>query len=121
MKTIKDALKQKKNGLYYGNRVLMPFQAYILKVIIDDEILMDLSPSSKQIYVNDTPEFTEIYFKSFKDIKDVVSKYETIKLIAVDKEDDLFDPKNHFKLVLTIGDKHNLKIEETDEDILFIE
>lgn len=121
MKTISDAIQNKLTGLYYGNRVLLPFSAYILKVIIDDEIIMDMSPSSKSIFVHDTEHFTEIYFKQYKNLNEVVSKYESIKLIAVDKEEDIFSPDNHFKLALRLGEKHNLIIEKTDEDILFIE
>ena len=121
MNTISDALKNKKNGLYYGNRVLLPFNAYVLKVIINDDIIMDFSPSSKSVYINENDAYTEIYFKEFKNIKEVVSKYETIKLIAVEKDKDVFNIDNHFKLDLRIGDKHNLTIEKTDDDILFIE
>ncbi len=121
MKTVADALKNNLNGLYYGNRVLLPFNAYILKVIIDDDILMDFSPESKHIYINETDQYLEIYFKDYPNLKDVVSKFESIKLIAVDKADDVFDTKNHHKLDLIFEEKHNVKIEKTDEDILFIE
>ncbi len=121
MSTISDALKSKKQGLYYGNRVLLPFNAYILKVIINDDIIMDFSPSSKYIFINETEAYTEIYFKDYKNIKEIVSKYEAIKLIAVEKDKDVFNMDNHFKLDIRIGDKHNLSIEKTDDDILFIE
>ncbi len=121
MNTISEALQKKLTGLYYGNRVLLPFNAYILKAIINDDILMDFSPQSKHIYVNDTENFTELYFKDFKNLKEVVTKYETIKLIAVDKEDDIFNTDNHYKLALHLEEKHKLTIEKTDEDILFIE
>ncbi len=121
MKTVSDALQKKLTGLYYGNRVLLPFRAYILKAIINDDILMDFSPSSKHIYVNEMEHFTELYFKDYENLSKVVTKYETIKLIAVDKEDDIFNTENHFKLALHIEEKHKLTIEKTDEDILFIE
>ena len=121
MNTISDALKNKKNGLFYGNRVLLPFNAYILKVIINDDIIMDFAPASKYIYISETDAYTEIYFKQYKNIKEAVSKYETIKMIAVEKNENVFDTNNHFKLDVRVGDNHNLTIEKTDDDILFIE
>ena len=121
MKSIESALKNNTIGLYYGNRALLPFSCCLLKVIIDDEIIMDFSSSSKAINVNIYDEYTEIYFKQFKNLKDVVSQYESIKIIAVDKDKDIFDFDNHIKLAIGIEDEHKLKIEKTDEDILFIE
>ncbi len=120
-KTISDTLENKLNGLYYGNRILLPFSCYVLKIIIEDDILMDFSPSSKSIYLNETDSFTEIYFKDFKNLKDTISKYESVKLIAVEKNKDIFQMENHIKLALKVGDNHKLIIEKTDEDILFLE
>ncbi|MHB8336603.1 MAG: hypothetical protein ACYC6P_04930 [Ignavibacteriaceae bacterium] len=120
-KTISDTLENKLNGLYYGNRILLPFSCYVLKIIIEDDILMDFSPSSKSIYLNETDSFTEIYFKDFKNLKDTISKYESVKLIAVEKNKDIFQMENHIKLALRVGDNHKLIIEKTDEDILFLE
>ena len=120
-KTISDTLENKLNGLYYGNRILLPFSCYVLKIIIEDDILMDFSPSSKSIYLNETDSFTEIYFKDFKNLKETISKYESVKLIAVEKNKDIFQMENHIKLALRVGDNHKLIIEKTDEDILFLE
>ncbi len=121
MGTIADTLSKGLTGLYYGNRAILPFNCYILKVIIDDDIIMDFSKDSKNVDISETADFTEIYFKQFKNLKDVVSKYESIKIIAVDKDKDIFDFDNHQKLVVHIEDEHKLTIEKTDEDILFIE
>ncbi len=121
MKTIADALSKGLIGLYYGNRAILPFNCYVLKVIIEDDIIMDFSGNSKQIELNETDDFTEIYFKQYKNLKDAVTKYESIKIIAVDKDKDLFNFNNHQKLVIHVEDEHKLKIEKTDEDILFIE
>ena len=57
----------------------------MLKVITEDDIIVDISPSSKSIYIHEENDFTEIYFKPFKNIKEAVSKYESIKLIADEK------------------------------------
>lgn len=121
MKTITDALGNKLNGLYYGNRVLLPFSCYILKIVIEDDILMDFSPASKSVYLNTTDSYTEIYFKEFKNLKETISKYEAIKLIAVEKDKDIFQMNNHIKLALRVEENHKLTIEKTDEDILFLE
>jgi len=121
MKTIDEALNTNSGGLYYGNRAILPFNCFLLKVIIEDEIIMDFSPSSKTVYVGEGDDYTEIYFKEFKNLKEVVSKYETIKLIAVEKGKDIFNFENHIKLDIHVGEEHKLTIEKTDEDILFIE
>jgi hypothetical protein len=121
MKTIDEALKNKSDGMYYGNRAILPFNCFILKVVIEDEIMMDFSPASKTIFIGEGEGYTEIYFKQFKNLKEIVSKYEPIKLIVVEKNKDIFNFDNHLKLLIHVGDEHKLTIEKTDEDILFIE
>ena len=121
MKTIEEALKNNSGGLYYGNRAILPFNCFLLKVVLEDEIIMDFSPSSKAVYVGEGDGYTEIYFTRVKNLKEIVSKYETIKLIAVEKDKDIFNFDNHIKLDIHVGDEHKLTIEKTDEDILFIE
>ncbi|MHB1686309.1 MAG: hypothetical protein ACYCVH_02910 [Ignavibacteriaceae bacterium] len=56
-----------------------------------------------------------------KNLKDVVSKYEAIKIIAVEKDKDIFQMENHIKLALRVDENHTLIIEKTDENILFLE
>jgi len=109
MNTIKEALDKKLNGLCYGNRVILPFKASFLKVIIEDDIITDFSTSSKGIQVREDENYTDLYFLEIKDLKESISKYENIKI------------ENHKKLALYIEEKHNVKIEKTDDDILFIE
>lgn len=121
MKTIAEALKSNSGGLYYGNRAILPFNCFLLKVVFEDKIIMDFSPVSKALYVGEGDGYTEIYFKEFKNLRDIVSKYETIKLIAVEKDKDIFNFDNHIKLDIHVGEEHKLIIEKTDEDILFIE
>ena len=121
MKRIVDVIATKQHGLYFGNRVLLPFHGYLLKIVIDDHILMDFSPSSKEIHVHETEAFMEIYFKDYKNLHDIISKYESIKIVVVEKDKDVFNFENHLKLALRIGENHSLTIEKTDEDILFIE
>ena len=69
MKSIEEALKNNSGGLYYGNRAILPFNCFLLKVVIEDEIIMDFSPSSKTVYVGEGDGYTEIYFKQFKNLK----------------------------------------------------
>ena len=121
MNTIKEALDKKLNGLCYGNRVILPFKASFLKVIIEDDIITDFSTSSKGIYIREDENYTDLYFLEIKDLKESISKYENIKMVVVEKGDDLFNPANHKKIALYIEEKHNVKIEKTDDDILFIE
>ncbi|RPI66434.1 MAG: hypothetical protein EHM47_16650 [Ignavibacteriales bacterium] len=118
---IKDAVNQNVKGLYFNNRIILPFQAHFLKMIIDDEIYTDFSVSSKHLYLSEESNFTNIYIRDFRSIKDAVSKYEAIKLIVVEKNEDIFNIKNHIKIALYPEGDHFIKIELTDEDILLIE
>ncbi len=121
MKKLDEVLENKINGLYYNNRLILPFHVHFLKVIIENEIITDFSPSSKGIYIREETDFTDVYFLEYKHLKDVVSKYETIKMVVVEKEKNVFDFNNHIKLAVYLENKHVLRIEKTDEDILFIE
>jgi len=121
MTTLNEVLKSKSKGLYYKNRLILPFSGIFLKVIVNDDIIMDFSPSSKHIFIEDHNDYTDIYFKEYKHLKDAVSKFEAIKMVLVEKGENIFDFNNHKKIVIYLEEKHQVKIEETDEDILFIE
>jgi hypothetical protein len=121
MKTISDVIKNNINGLYFGNRVLLPFKAEILKAIIEKEIITDFSTTHKGAQYNKTDNFTEIYFLDYKELAESISKYETIKLVAVEEGNDIFDLNNHKRLILHLQEKHIIKIEEADGEILFLE
>lgn len=121
MSTINEIIKKKKKGLYYCNRVILPFKGHLLKVIIEDNILTDFSPTSKHIYVKEENGFMSIYFKDYKHLNEDITKYEAIKLIIVEKDKDIFDLKNHRKIALYPGENHELKIEASEDDILFID
>ncbi|MGA8264512.1 MAG: hypothetical protein WB779_08740 [Ignavibacteriaceae bacterium] len=121
MKTIKETLEKKLSGLCYGSRVILPFKASFLKVIIEDDIITDFSTSSKGIYIREDENYTDLYFLEIKDLKESITKYENIKMVVVEKGDDIFNLDNHKKLALYFEEKHNVKIEKTDDDILFIE
>ncbi len=82
---------------------------------------MDFSPDSKSIYIKEIGEFTDLYFKRYKHLKDAVTKYETIKMVVVDKGENIFNFENHRKIVLYLKEKHKVTIAKTDDDILFIE
>ncbi len=121
MKTIKQVLEEKNKGLYFGPRVLLPFVADILKVVIDDDIITDFSPLSEIAYYEKQDDFTEIYFFEHKDILKDVSKYEVIKMIVVEEGKDMFDVSNHTKISLNPVEHHQLEIKELDDDVIFIE
>ncbi len=121
MKDLMSSLESNTTGLHYGNRVLLPFKVHILKAIIENDIITDFSLTKHNAHYNITDEFTEIYFHDYKDIKENMSKYETVKLIVVEKGNDIFDLSNHLKISLHFEEHHKLEIEKIDGDILFIE
>lgn len=121
MAGIIEAIEEKKSGFCFGNRLLLPFHGYVLKIVVDNDIIMNFSRASKEAVIGETEAFTEIYILQHENLKEVVSKYETIKLLIVEKGKDVFDKNNHIKLLLRLGEDHLLTIEKTDEDTLFIE
>jgi len=121
MKTLDEIIKNKIGGMYYGSRLIVPFHAHFLKVVIEKEIITDFSPSSKGISVIEEDDFTSLYFLDYDDLKSSLSEYESIKLVVVEKGNDIFNFKNHRKIAVYLEEKHIARIEETDADILFIE
>jgi len=121
MKTINEVLKEKKSGLYFGNRVLLPFSCHIIKLNIENDLITDFSPSDKGVHISENPDFMEIYFHDYKDLGESVSKYEAIKLIVVEKGKDIFNTKNHVALTLHPEDNNQLRIEKLGENQIFIE
>jgi len=121
MKTIEEVLKNNISGLYYHNRIILPFAAHFLKVIVNTDIITDFSLNSKGVFIREIEDFTDLYFLDYKDLNSSISKYEAIKMVIVEKGKDIFDFKNHIKLSLYLEKKHKLKIEECDHDILFLE
>lgn len=121
MKSLGEVLKNNDKGMYYGNRVLLPFSCYVLKIVIENDIITDFSLRNSGAYINEYPDFTEIYFLDYLDIEENISKFETIKLIVVDKDKDIFNFDNHIKIALHPEGKHILSINELDENSIFID
>lgn len=121
MYTLDEVIKNKINGLCYGNRILLPFKAHFLKVVIENDIITDFSSSSKGISSINHDEYSDLYFLEYKMLSDTVSKYESIKIVLVEEGKNIFDWNNHRKIALYLTEKHKVTIEETDADILFIE
>ena len=121
MKTLDEVLKNNLNGLHYGNRALLPFAANVLKINIENDLITDFGSSSKGAHININEDYTEIYFLEYDDLEDVITKYENIKLILVEKGKDIFDLNNHRKIALHPEDKHILKISELDKETIFID
>ena len=121
MKKLNEVLENKINGMYYGNRVFLPFKVDILKAIIENDIIMDFSDFSEDAEYEIKDDRTEIYFYGYKDLADFVTKYETIKLVVVEEGDNIFDEKTHKKIILHLQEKHSLKIEEAGDDSIFID
>lgn len=121
MSTLNEVLTKNLHGLYYGNRILLPFKADILKAVIEKSIITDFSDFSEQAEYEIKDNRTEIYFYEYADLSEFITTYETIKLIVVEEGRDIFDTKNHIKLILHLNDGHEIKIEEAGENFLFIE
>lgn len=121
MKSIDEVLSGKMTGLHYGNRVILPFVGDLIKIIIENDIITDLGPASNGAFVKERDTHMDIYFHDYDSLSKVVTKFETIKLIIVEKGKDMFNFDNHRKIALRIKEKHILEIEEIDDDILFIE
>lgn len=120
MKSIKEVLKEKKSGLYFGNRVLLPFSCHILKLNIENDLITDFSPSFKGVHISENDDFMEIYFYDYKDLGEVITKYEAIKMIVVEKGKDVFNSENYIKLALHPEENHQLKIEKLSDNQIFI-
>jgi hypothetical protein len=114
-------LSKKLNGLHYYNRIILPFKAHILKVIVSANIITDFSPKSKKIFIREKEEFTSVYFLDYKDLNDALSKFDAIKMVVVEKGKDVFDFNNHIKISLYLEPGHKVKIEECDQDIILLE
>jgi hypothetical protein len=121
MFTINETVENQINGLFYGNRLLLPFKANYLKIILDDEIIIDFSPQAGLVHINETDSYTEIYFLKLKNLKDKISKYEAVKMIVTEKDDNIFDSNKHLKISFYLEEAHSVKIEKTSNDVLFIE
>jgi len=121
MKTIDEVLKNNLSGLWYHNRIILPFSVHFLKIIVNTDIITDFSLNSKGVFIREIEDFTDLYFLEYKDLNSSISKYEAIKMVIVEKGKDIFDFNNHLKLSLYLEKKHKVKIEECDQDILFLE
>lgn len=121
MKSLDEILKNNITGMYYGNRVLLPFHFTPLKIVIEKDIITDFSIREKGAYVNHTPEYTEIYFIDYPVLAESISKYENIKMIIVEKGKDIFDFSTHRKIAIRPESNHILSIKELDEHTIFIE
>lgn len=121
MRTINDALKSEVNALHYGNRILLPFVCDVLKAGVENDIIMDFSTKHSGAQYVKHDDFTEIYFHDYKSLIEVVSKYEVIKIIVVEKGKDLFDVKNHRKITIDLLEHHKAEIKEITDDQIFIE
>jgi hypothetical protein len=121
VKKIEDVFKEGTIGLHYGRRLLLPFVADVLKIVIDKNIITDFNYDQSRADYNKEDYYTEINFADYDNLKTVVSEYERIKMIVVEDGDDMFDFTKHRKIALQVCDDHKIIIEELDEDTVFIE
>ena len=121
MKKINEVLDENISGLHYGNRILLPFKAEILKIVIGTHIITDFSKKIDGASIRVTDFYTEIYFYEYNNLEEQLSKYEVIKLAIVQQGEDIFNFDNHFAIELKIEPKHKLLIEPIPADLLFFE
>jgi len=121
MKSLSEVLKEKKSGLHYGNRLILPFSCHIIKLNVENDLITDFGPSFKGVHVSENPDFMEIYFYDYKNLADVITEYEAIKMIVAEKGKDIFDMNNHMALALYLEEDHKLRIEKLDKNQMFIE
>jgi hypothetical protein len=112
---------KKLEGLHYGNRIILPFHCIFLKAVVNRDIIMDFSPKSKYVSLTEDDNSTSLYFHKYENLRESISEFEAIKLVIVEKGKNIFDFANHIKLAVYLDDKHKLRIEKTNDDILFIE
>jgi len=121
MKSITEVLNENITGLHYGCRVLLPFQAEILKIVIGTKIITNFSKNLEGACVRITDFYTEIYFCEYKNLAEELTKYEVVKLVVVQQGDDVFDFNKHIPIELVIESKHKLLIKPIPDDLLFFE
>jgi len=121
MKSLDEILQNNINGMYYGNRVILPFHFTALKIVIEKDIITDFSIREKGAYLNENPDFTEIYFIEYPELETNISKYENIKMVIVEKGKDIFDFNMHRKIAIRPEGNHILSIKEIDKNTIFIE
>lgn len=121
MKTLTEVLEKKMSGLYYGNRVLLPFAADVLKMVIKDDIITDFSSKDSGAEYTIREKFTEIYFFDYVDLQKEIRDFDVIKLILVEKGGDIFDFKHHQRIHIKPLEKHILSIEKVEDEMLFFE
>jgi len=121
MKKLSEVLENGIKGLHYGNRVLLPFSAEILKIVIGREIITDFSKGPHGASVRVSTDYTEIYFYDYKDLEEELAKYEVIKIVLVEQGQDIFNFKNHILIELDPIEKHNLLIAKIGDDLIFFE
>lgn len=122
MKSLDEVLKNKLTGLCYGKRVILPFSANFLKIVIDDDVITDFSDNTQSgVIVEEYTDFTNIYFLEYKKLQDAVGKFKGIKMLLTEYDKDIFDFSNHRKIILYLKENHIVEIEEPDEEIIFID
>ncbi len=121
MSKIIDALDKKLNGLHYYNRIILPFKCHFLKIMIEEDIITNFSNSSPDLEIIEHENFTDLYFKKYKDLMEELSEYENVKMILCEKDADIFDLKSHVKIILYLEDDHIVRIEKPGENQILID
>ncbi|GEM_PF-1472748 len=121
-RTIRQALKEGKNGYHIGGRLILPFRCQLLKLVIKDEIHTEFV-GNEHVKISQDPQNTSIYFRETGRLVSFLGEYHPIKMIAAEWDADLTDPSTHIKLIVELEDFHIARIKplDNDSDVLFIE
>ncbi len=85
--SLENIIKNKETGLYYGNRLILPFKAYFLKIVIEKDVITDFSNNPNSgVLIEEEEKFTNIYFLEYKKLDSDVSQFHGIKLLLVEKK-----------------------------------
>jgi len=121
MKSIDEILNENGSGLHYGNRILLPFKAEILKIVIDSAIITDFSKQLHGASVRVSEYYTEIYFYDYKNLEEELTEYDLIKIVLVQQGKDVFNFENHIPIELKVQDNHKLSINKISDNTMFFE
>lgn len=112
-RTIKDCLAQKKQGLTYGNRLILPFHCKFVSITIGLGMSMistpttyfDFSTSEKDVQIIEDDESTSVYFSDQDNLAEAFGKYKGgVTLTCCEKSDSFFDLSKHIKIQLRFRD-----------------
>ena len=119
-KTINEALNAGSEGFHIGQRIILPFRAQLIKLIIGGDIFTEMVGGA-HIKLQQDPKNTSVYFRTSGKLDNMVDTHKVVKMIVCEWDQDLTDMHNHIKLICEMDENHVVKIHRPSDDMLFIE